>query len=210
MSRYFLNWTSGAGGDFLLSLLHLIKPFDSITGVAVEPRINKWGVDTLDRLRPFEIADLSQHQSMLDATQENEVFHYHQCNENTLNFNDIIAVNVSPVDVLTTVFVGTLYNIKCRSAENIKRVAVVNQNAFVIGAHNFDYNTLVVQSKLTEVERFLRVFDREHGNVLLVQHLIQKYHQYNCSLLDRYITDEPEQFTRINSLSEMADILQNV
>lgn len=205
--RYFLNWSSGTGGDFLIGILHLISPFNNVDSVTVEPFLNKWGVNTLDRLRPFEIEDFSIHQQLLDATEINEVFHYHQLNENKLKFNNIVPVNLSCYDILTTVYAGTLYNIKCRPAENIKRVAIVNQNAHIEDGHNFDYKKLIIDADIDEIKRLLCLFNRE-TDLQLIQKIIRLYHLYNCSLLDQLIDHSKEQYTQVNSIEEIIDILQ--
>jgi hypothetical protein len=125
-NKYFFNWASGTGGDFLIGMLHLLYPFPHIKDIKVNNH-NKWEhsfdeQSNEDRLRPFEIDDMSQIQQGLNDMNPGELFQYHQFISNPLQIPaGTAAINLTTSDIYQLSFVAHLYNIKARTPEGIHK-----------------------------------------------------------------------------------------
>ena len=66
-NKYFLNWASGTGGDFLIGVMHLLYPFPHISDIKTN-QLNRWmhTCSKEDRLRMFECDDVNLIQQSLN------------------------------------------------------------------------------------------------------------------------------------------------
>lgn len=167
MSKYVLIWPSGAGGDFLLTMMHLIKPFGNIKAVGANMLINQWDTFCPDHERPFEpyhrLPDVIKYLKELEDGHVAMLHDKHAKNEKIadLLFNsDYKIVNIYEHDELTKLYINDLYNIKVRSAESINRkYAFVREMQTQNYAENFAYHDLLIEPK--QIDIFVEYFDRE-------------------------------------------------
>lgn len=195
-TKYFFNWASGTGGDFLIGMLHLLYPFPHIKDIKVNNH-NKWEhsfdeQSNEDRLRPFEIDDMKQIQQGLNDMNPGELFQYHQFISNPLQIPAGTAViNLTTSDIYQLSFVAHLYNIKARTPEGIHKNQIINQSTQIPGAVNIDYKQLYECATNQTAFNILNMFQRSDAFSPSVVDLLKAYHKRNVELLDINIENVP-------------------
>ena len=206
-NKYFFNWASGTGGDFLIGVMHLLYPFPHISDIKVD-HLNKWehNCEEEDRLRPFHSEDMEYIQTSLNDLNPGEIFQYHQYLTNPLDIpKDTIAINLTTGNVYEESFIAHLYNIKCRTAESIYNTSVVRQSTNIEGVANINYSALFDNPTNELVFNLLKLFNRADAFSPAVIEVLKAYHQSNLKLLDQQINDINPQQKTINTFQELCD-----
>jgi hypothetical protein len=197
-NKYFFNWASGTGGDFLIGMLHLLYPFPHIKDIKVNNH-NKWEHSfdeqiNEDRLRPFEIDDITQIQQGLNDMNPGELFQYHQFITQPLKIpTGTSIINLTTPDIYQQSFVAHLYNIKARTPENIQRHQIINQSTQITipSAFNIDYKQLFESATNPIAFSVLNLFQRSDAFSPSVVDLLKAYHKRNVELLDMDTSTTP-------------------
>ena len=124
-SKFFINWASGTGGDFLIGILHLLYPFPHTSKIEVNER-NMWRHENQaeDRLRMFECDDINLIQQSLNdkIIYDDAKILLNQINN--LNFKQA-CVSASPQGLLI---------------KKLKEVGIENLFEYIIGGDNVKRN----------------------------------------------------------------------
>ena len=206
-SKYFLNWTSGTGGDFLIAMLHLLYPFPHTSGVKVDER-NMWASTNTaeDRLRMFHCEDVNLIQQSLNDMLPGELFQYHEYHTNPLIIpKDVLSINLTTSDIYEECLVAHLYNIKARPPENVLNNAIVRQSTHIPSAVNIDYKTLFDKPTNDIVYNILNMFGRSDAFSPAVVECLKAYHQRNLDLLNEQLNDLVPYKKDINTFQELCD-----
>jgi hypothetical protein len=211
-NKFFLNWASGTGGDFLIGLLHLLYPFPGISRIEVN-ELNMWGSknDNEDRLRMFHCNDVNQIQQSLNDMNPGELFQYHQYLSDPLDIpKDILAVNLTTSDIYEESFIAHLYNIKARTTKSVIETSIVRQSTQIPRAANVNYRTLFDSPTNDIAFNILNMFGRSDAFSPAVVDCLKAYHQHNLKCIeDQHRDDRPQPFKKeIKTFQELCRHLE--
>ena len=190
--KYILNWPSGAGGDFILSLIALAKKED--IGAFMTPRLNIWGYESPDVLqyRTFKFAgDFDRQQQLLDSMPTGYTLQSHVMNQSTLRLDDDVRViNIHAHDVFVEAYVALLYKIKTVAlpADDIK--SIYPENSYLDFAINIDYYKLFELQDIAEINTLLLSFDAPLDEIDRVVDMLALYHKKNEAILRLRMVEE--------------------
>lgn len=205
--KYYFNWASGTGGDFLIGVLHLLYPFPHITNIKVN-HLNQWShtIDPVEeeRLRPFAVEDQPTIQKYLEDTNPGELFQYHQHCEMPLKIPpNTKAINLTTGDIYVESFIAHLYNIKCREADSIKNISIMRQSSLIAGALNINYDTLFDHPSNGTIFEILNMFGRSDGFSPSIAPVLSAYHKANVELVNQPINSMHKSITTINTFNDL-------
>lgn len=207
-NKYFFNWASGTGGDFLIGILHLLYPFPHISNIRVD-HLNRWEHKCTEevRLRPFQEEDVNVIQDYLNNIQPGELFQYHQYLTHPLDIpKDVTAINLTTGSIYEESFVGHLYNIKCRTPESIGNISVMRQCTSIEGSvANINYSALYDKPTRELVFSLLSLFGRSDAFTPKIIDLLKAYHARNVELLDTSTNDIKPDLITINTFEELCN-----
>jgi hypothetical protein len=211
-NKFFLNWASGTGGDFLIGMLHLLYPFPHTSSVCVNER-NMWSTNNTQeyRLRMFECDDVNQIQRSLNDMNPGELFQYHQYLSQPLDIpKDILAVNLTTSDIYEESFIAHLYNIKARTIKSVTETSIVRQSTQIPGSVNVNYRTLFDNPTNDIAFNILNMFGRANAFSPAVVDCLKAYHQHNLKCIeDQHRDDRPQPFKKeIKTFQELCDHLE--
>ena len=208
-SKFFINWASGTGGDFLIGMLHLLYPFPHTSRIEVNER-NMWRHQNQaeDRLRMFECDDVDLIQQSLNDMNPGEIFQYHQYLSDPLTIpKDVLAVNITTNDIYEESFIAHLYNIKARTFKSVQETSIVRQSTQIPNAVNIDYRTLYDNPSNEMAFNILNMFGRADAFSPAVVDCLNAYHQHNLKCVeDQHQDEKPEPFQKqIHTFQELCD-----
>jgi len=211
-NKYFFNWASGTGGDFLIGMLHLLYPFPHTSNVCVNER-NMWSTDNTqeDRLRMFEYDDVNQIQQSLNDINPGELFQYHQYLSDPLDIpKDILAVNLTTGDIYEESFIAHLYNIKARTIKSVTETSIVRQSTQIPGAVNINYRILFDNPTNDIAFNILNMFGRSDAFSPAVVDCLKAYHRHNLKCIeDQHRDERPQPFKKqIKTFQELCNHLE--
>lgn len=208
-NKFFINWASGTGGDFLIGMLHLLYPFPHISRIEVNER-NMWRHKNVEehRLRMFECDDINLIQQSLNDLNPGDLFQYHQYLSDPLDIpKDVLAVNLTTSDIYEESFIAHLYNIKARTPESIVKTSIVRQSTNIPGAVNIDYKTLYDNPTNEVAFNILNMFGRSDAFSPAVVDCLRAYHLHNLKCIeDQHVDTKLDPFQKqINTFQELCD-----
>ncbi len=206
-NKYFLNWASGTGGDFLIGVMHLLYPFPHISDIKTN-QLNRWmhTCSEENRLRMFEYDDVNLIQQSLNDMNPGELFQYHQYLSDPLDIpTDVVAVNLTTSTIYEESFVAHLYNAKNREADSIKNRGIIKQSIQAEGFANINYSAIFGNPTNELVFTLLKLFNRSDAFSPAVVDVLKAYHQFNLDLLDKDINEIVEEEKTINTFKELCD-----
>lgn len=226
-----LNWPSGAGGDFIVSLVHLMIGKTT----TYEPNINKFGVhlDPED-LRYFDMErDPAYSPDILNAADHNSLICFHDFENYLIKHGyDCIGDEMCIINIDNTNYslhTGLLYVIKSQqmiytdpTSHNLKfsQIEYSSNIAFNIKAknfHNISYKRIFARQHEREIERLysllmpncLDLFYENKQQIIQIIHLYHTVNDLTVKHLDliklREILTEPysENWINIADLDEL-------
>ncbi len=115
MSKYIINWPSGAGGDFLTILVYLHKCPGSIVASS-NIMTNIWQLEC-KYVSPFRAVkywgvDTNKHITILDQMSDNCTMQTHLINENVYSNQNIKIVNIYSDSIFIKSYVNKIYECK--------------------------------------------------------------------------------------------------
>ena len=191
MKRIF-NWPSGAGGDFLLTLLYILKK-NNPYNYGFDPVLNLWGpgndVDQPKRLRTFGVNDTAEKLTYISKLSDNEILLMHDMFIiNIFNITlseDTKMVSIYPNSKLIEVYLSSLYNIKCRDSIEISEQNFVNETAWIHGATNYLYSDIFFDQKDDILYKFFSDMghDMNKEECIQIKETIRLYNKLNETIL---------------------------
>jgi hypothetical protein len=209
-NKFFLNWASGTGGDFLIGLLHLLYPFPHTSRVGVNER-NMWGTHNTQehRLRMFECDDVNLIQQSLNDLNPGEVFQYHEYLTSPLDIpKDVLGVNITTGDIYEESLIAHLYNLKARTVESVLGTSIVRQSTQIPGIVNINYRTLYDNPTNEIAFNILNMFGRADAFSPEVVDCLKAYHRSNVSLLNTEWNGMEKFDKEIKTFQELCEHLQ--
>lgn len=186
-----MYWPSGAGGDFLIGLLHSISPFSNVESVGLNTLTNQWDVYVPEYERPFETDDINEITDYIHKIGTNDIGMLHpeqylqpDVNKVVDSLDDCVTINVYEDDPIAKIYINSLYSIKCRTSKSISRKYCYSEDMQpVTGTEKFNYRDIFIDCNPHIIKKFLSKFGRYDYDIDEVINCIQLYTQLNYEIL---------------------------